>query len=88
MPYASYVCQVAGTSSLAAAPHRELPKGTITMGVAGCKPAMGAERVENDVKTIPKWIPFTSKCSQKRWRLGFRPRPPNSEGECFRPLPN
>ena len=73
--------------SLAAAPHRELPKVTITVGVAGCKPAVGAKRVENDVKAIQKWVPFTSKCTQKRWWLGLRPRPPNSEGERFRPLP-
>ena len=50
------------------------------MGVAGCKPTVGAERVENDVKAIQKRVPFTSKCSQKRWRLGLRPRPSNSEG--------
>ena len=61
--------------SLAAAPHRELPKGSNTMGVAGCKPELGAKRVENDDKAIQKWVTFTSKCSQKRWRLGLRPRP-------------
>ena len=61
--------------SLAAAPHRELPKGSNTMGVAGCKPELGAKRVENNDKAIQKWVPFTSKCSQKRWRLGLRPRP-------------
>ena len=33
-------------------------------------------RVENGVKAIQKWVPFTPKCSQKRWRLGLRPRPP------------
>ena len=31
--------------------------------------------VENDVKAIQKWVPFTPICSQKRWRLGPRPRP-------------
>ena len=60
---------------------------TINMGVAGCNPTVGAKRVENDVKAIQKRVPFTSKCSQKRWRLGLRPRPSNSEGESFRPLP-
>ena len=38
------------------------------------------------VKAIQKWVPFTSKCSQKRLRLGRRPRPPNSKGERFRPF--
>ena len=61
--------------SLVAAPHRELPNGSNTMGVAGCKPELGAKRVENNDKAIQKWVPFTSKCSQKRWRLGLRPRP-------------
>ena len=59
-----------------AAPHRKLPKGNITMRVAGCKPTVCAKRVENYVKAIQKRVPFTSKCSQKRWRLGLRPRPP------------
>ena len=37
MPYASYMCaRRQAPVSLAAAPHRELPKGTITMRVAGC----------------------------------------------------
>ena len=35
--------------SLVSAPHRELPKDTITMGIADCKPAVGAKNVENDV---------------------------------------
>ena len=60
-------------------------KALLLWGVAGCKPAVGAKRVENDVNAIQKCVPFTSKCSQKRWRLGLRPRPPNSEGERFRP---
>ena len=57
------------------------------MEVASCKLTVGTKRVENDVKAIQKRVPFTSKCSQKRWRLGLHPRPPNSEGERFRPLP-
>ena len=30
---------------------------------------------ENGVKATQKWVSFTTKCSQKRWRLGLRPRP-------------
>ena len=45
------------------------------MGVAGCKPAVGAKRVENDVEAIQKWVPFTPKFSQNSWRLGLHPRP-------------
>ena len=37
-------------------------------------------QVENGVNAIQKWVPFTPQCSQKRWRLGLRPRPPNSYG--------
>ena len=43
--------------------------------------------VGNGVNAIQKWVPFTPKCSQKRWRLGLRPIPPNSEGERLRRLP-
>ena len=47
-----------------------------------------AKRVENGVYAIQKWVPFTPKCSQKRWRLGLRTRPLNySEGERFWRLP-
>ena len=53
----------------------------------GCRHAVGAKIVENGVNAIQKWVPFTPKCSQKRWRLGIRPRPPKSEGERFRCLP-
>ena len=56
--------------ALAAAPHR-------------CKPTEGAKRVENDVKAIQKRVPFTSKCSQKCWRLGLRPRPPIARESAF-----
>ena len=37
-------------------------------------------RVGKGVSGIQKWVPFTPKCSQKRWRLGLRPRLSNSEG--------
>ena len=62
--------------SLGAAPCRELPKGTITMGTTGCRPAVGTITVENSVNAIQKWFPFTPKCPQKRWRLRLRSRPP------------
>ena len=61
--------------SLAAAPSHHLPKGTISMGAAGCRPAVGAKIIEIGVNAIQKWVQFTPKCSQKRWWLGLRPRP-------------
>ena len=69
--------------SLAAAPSHDLPKGTISMGAAGCRPAVGAKIIEIGVNAIQKWVQFTPKCSQKRWRLGLRPRPPIARDSAF-----
>ena len=42
---------------------------------------------ENGVKAIQKWVPFTTKCSQKGWRLmGLRPRPPIARESGREPL--
>ena len=35
--------------------------------------------LKNGVNAILKWVPFTPKCSQKRWRLGL-PQTPNKRG--------
>ena len=42
---------------------------------------------QSGINAIQKWVPVTPKCSQKRWRMGLRPRPPNSKGERLRRLP-
>ena len=72
---------------LTAASRRELPKDTLTMRAAGCMPAVCARIVQNVVNAIEKWVPFTPKFSQRRWLLGLRPRPPNSERDRLRRLP-
>ena len=59
--------------SLAAAPRRELPNGTITMELQA---RSGRQKSENGVNAIQKWVPFTPKC-----------RPPNSKRERHRRLP-
>ena len=71
------------------------PKGVGGWGSAPDPPiaresAFGAclsYRVENGVNAIQKWVPFTPKYSKKRWRLGLRPRPPNSNGDRLQRLP-
>ena len=44
-------------------------------------------QIENGVNAIQKWILFTPKCSEERWRLGRSPRPPSSEVKGLRRLP-
>ena len=117
MPYAPYMCQAAGASIIGGGAPSWITERHYYYEAAGCRPAVGAKRVENGVNAIQKWVPFTPKCrpqkarespsklasltrrvgegdngiqkwvpftpkcSQKRWRLGLRPRPSNSEEE-------
>ena len=75
MPYVPCGCQAAGASIIGGSAPSWITERYYNYGAAGCGPTVGAKRVENGVNVIQKWVPFTPKCSQKRWRLGLRPRP-------------
>ena len=72
--------------SLAAAPIRESPKGTISMGAAGCRPAVGTKRIENGVNTIQNGFYLHPNALKSVGGWGSTPDP-NSEEERLRRLP-
>ena len=68
--------------------HAELAKVlTVFRNGFPSKLASLTRRVGKGFNGIPKWVPFTPKCSQKRCWLGLRSRPSNSEAERIWRLP-
>ena len=56
MPYAPYGCPAAGASIIGGGAPSWITERHYYYEAAGCRPAVGAKRVENGVNAIQKWV--------------------------------